>query len=151
MKKESKKSQMVGNRYGRLFVTGLADDAMKLKCKCDCGNEAEIYYVNVMIGKTKSCGCLRSETMKNKKYNTNLGVILKTDTYKCNKTGHTGVWYDERKDKYQAYISFHGKKHHLGTFVNYGEAVAARLEAEEEFFEPIKIMEAEGTNAALNV
>lgn len=30
-------------------------------CRCDCGNEKEIYLGNLKSGKSQSCGCLRIE------------------------------------------------------------------------------------------
>lgn len=48
-----------------------------------------------------------------------------------NKTGCTGVYFDERNQKYMAYISENNKQHYLGYHENYEDAVKARKEAEE--------------------
>lgn len=61
---------ITGNRYGRL----IAEYPIRIKkktywvCKCDCGNTAQITMTKLTRGATKSCGCLRKETViaKNK-------------------------------------------------------------------------------------
>lgn len=58
-----------GDRFGRLTVIERSEDhvsksgkryAMYL-CRCDCGKEKSIDKVNLVSGKTMSCGCLRNE------------------------------------------------------------------------------------------
>lgn len=36
------------------------------KCRCDCGNEKEIYYRTLETGRSQSCGCLRQERTKSR-------------------------------------------------------------------------------------
>lgn len=52
-----------GKRFGRLVVKDLMPDG-KVRCVCDCGNEAMVRPGNLKNGYTKSCGCLRRETAK---------------------------------------------------------------------------------------
>lgn len=58
-----------GNRYGRLLVLKRVEnhptrgDAQWL-CKCDCGNEKIIRGVQLRSGKSKSCGCLQKEKVR---------------------------------------------------------------------------------------
>lgn len=42
------------------------------ECKCECGKTCEVRYSSLINGKTKSCGCLRKETISklHKHYNT---------------------------------------------------------------------------------
>lgn len=47
-----------------------------------------------------------------------------------NKTGHHGVWWDERRGKYQAYIAEDKRRVSLGRFDRLEDAVAARQAAE---------------------
>jgi hypothetical protein len=66
-------------QFGRLTVIGhiydhsLSRPKRRLICKCKCGNEITLNVQNVSRGLTKSCGCLRQETLretakKNKKH-----------------------------------------------------------------------------------
>ena len=34
------------------------------RCRCDCGNETIVGQTPLQSGKTKSCGCLQSETYR---------------------------------------------------------------------------------------
>lgn len=52
--------------------------------------------------------------------------------YKSNKSGHTGVFWNKKLSKYQAYINDEGKLRHLGCFVNIDDALAARKLAERK-------------------
>lgn len=58
---------LTGKRFGRLTVAALDGPAkggqLKWICKCSCGSPPKsIRGVMLKSGKTKSCGCLRSET-----------------------------------------------------------------------------------------
>lgn len=55
---------IVGQRYGRLFVTGHSHTAKKFAfwhCVCDCGGTAIVRGLSLKNGTTKSCGCLLVE------------------------------------------------------------------------------------------
>ena len=49
-----------------------------------------------------------------------------------NKTGHRGITYYERKNKYRAEITLKHKKYLLGFYTNLEDAVAIRKEAERQ-------------------
>jgi len=58
---------ITGRRFGRLtalYRDGYNDSwhAMWV-CRCDCGKQVRVEKSNLMYGKTRSCGCLKSETM----------------------------------------------------------------------------------------
>lgn len=72
-----------------------------------------------------------------RKYHTQVGRIKNGTVSKNNKSGRAGVWYNVKRDEYQAYIVVQYKKIHLGLFKNYAEAVAAREEAEHKYFDPL--------------
>lgn len=69
---------LTGQRFGRLTVLRKANKKERKSnnccywiCKCDCGNETVVYSRALRDGRTKSCGCLRSE-LKSKRNALNL-------------------------------------------------------------------------------
>jgi hypothetical protein len=61
---DNSKANLIGQRFGRLTVISEGKTRGYYKyylCKCDCGNEKEIYEANLRRGLTKSCGCLQKE------------------------------------------------------------------------------------------
>lgn len=58
---------LTGERFSRLIVVGFAGKSKhgqsQWLCRCDCGNEKEIIAGSLKSGKTKSCGCLKSEVI----------------------------------------------------------------------------------------
>lgn len=69
MKKRNLIKTKVGIKYGRLTVLEeLPRDINSGKdmwlCQCECGNLKKTRGVNLRIGATKSCGCLRNERVK---------------------------------------------------------------------------------------
>ena len=123
-------------------------------CVCDCGNEKEIRAASLLNGDTQSCGCLRNEkSIENgkkvsssdglKKYSekilvesTRLDSLNKRKSI-SNKSGYKGVCWDKRREMWETYIHFKGRKHFLGYFENKEDAIKSRLKAEEEYFVPI--------------
>lgn len=56
---------LTGKRFGRLVVKEMSETKnwkVYWKCVCDCGNTKDILSSRLISGKTKSCGCLRTET-----------------------------------------------------------------------------------------
>ena len=66
---------LTGQRFGRLVVIKKAEHQKKGKtrwlCRCDCGRYTEVITHSLKRGATKSCGCLRQETIYS--YNHRLG------------------------------------------------------------------------------
>lgn len=62
----------IGDRFGRLQVIDFAGhkkyntgiNKLMVKCKCDCGNIVVTTSENLLKGSTKSCGCYKSDKMK---------------------------------------------------------------------------------------
>lgn len=55
------KKDIIGKRFGHLVVLDeyiKIPNGTKWKCRCDCGNETYVYRGKLVIGHTKSCGCL---------------------------------------------------------------------------------------------
>lgn len=59
---------LVGQKFGRLTVLSMSDihnDSCKYwNCICDCGNTAVVSGSSLRLGRTRSCGCLRTESSK---------------------------------------------------------------------------------------
>src|SRR6266849_946186 len=57
-----------GKRYGQLLVLNkILKDKNRYfvwLCRCDCGNETSVPTTQLTSGKTKSCGCLRNDTIR---------------------------------------------------------------------------------------
>ena len=64
-----KRSNLIGRKFGRWTVIDYADDRPKStggvrvywKCRCECGNVAEVPASCLLNGSSKSCGCLQKE------------------------------------------------------------------------------------------
>lgn len=54
--------------------------------------------------------------------------------YKNNTSGHKGVYFSKRENKWKASININKKQVHLGTFVNYSDAVLCREIAERKYY-----------------
>lgn len=130
-----------GKRFGSLTVTGYAgkrDGKQMWRCRCDCGGEVEVSQGNLQNGRTKSCGCLQRKISKQ-----NLKIVDGTSVtmienrmkkpIKTNKSGCSGVYYNERRKQWHAQITFKGKTYYLGTFMTLEDAIKARKRGEEMY------------------
>lgn len=62
-----KKTDLLGNRYGRLVVIAPAENVgvkTAWLCQCDCGRQKVVSSASLISGKTKSCGCYHSEASR---------------------------------------------------------------------------------------
>lgn len=59
----NRKDKLVGKRFGKLKVLSVHKKGQykKYKCICDCGNITDVYYSNLISGRTVSCGCRGAE------------------------------------------------------------------------------------------
>ncbi|MFH1933316.1 MAG: hypothetical protein ABIN18_17205 [Pseudomonadota bacterium] len=59
---------LTGKRFGRLLVIERADNNKwghtQWKCRCDCGEIAVVSMGSLRNGRTKSCGCLQKEKVR---------------------------------------------------------------------------------------
>lgn len=131
----------IGKRFGRLTVTGYTGKEggiHRWTCKCDCGNTTVVGQTLLQSGKTRSCGCLRKETLKD-----NLRLVDGTSVTRLesrdrppiqsNTSGHTGVYWNRRSSKWIAQITFKRKTYYLGSFTTLDDAVNARKKGEEMY------------------
>lgn len=66
-KSGSTKINIIGQRFGRLMVVEESPERtkcgeVKYLCQCDCGNTKVVAGTALRYGKTRSCGCLLSES-----------------------------------------------------------------------------------------
>lgn len=65
-----KRRSVIGERFGRLTIISQISKKGKanLVCICECGEHFTAYRSNIVTGKTKSCGCLNVEIVKNRSF-----------------------------------------------------------------------------------
>lgn len=64
---QTKLKDLTGQRFGRWQVLYKADKRngqTYWHCRCDCGNEADVYSNSLLSGKSVSCGCYKVEQTK---------------------------------------------------------------------------------------
>lgn len=134
----------VGKRFGRLTVmeyAGKRAGMHRWKCHCDCGRETVAGQTLLQSGKTKSCGCLQAGIYKeNLKLMEGTSVtilqsIKKGRLLKSNTSGYNGVYYNSRRRRWVAQITFQGRTRYLGSFELLADAVKARQQGEEIYDE----------------
>lgn len=83
-------NNLSGRRFGRLIAVRFAKRAKggtTWECVCDCGNHKVVSYQGLVSGRTRSCGCLRSELMlrgvgnNRKSASMKLGCLRKNPLY----------------------------------------------------------------------
>ena len=136
------KLELTGHRFGSLTVLGPADNIgirTAWRCQCDCGRVVDVRTRGLRGGYTKSCGCLKPDTAPEGGLVLNYvdGTcveMLQAKTIRSNNTsGVTGVEWVAGKQRWRATICFKGKRHYLGAFRQFDEAVRARRPGEEMF------------------
>jgi len=157
-----KQKDITGKRFGRLVAIERTGRVSKngtsfWLCKCDCGNEKIINIDILNRGKSKSCGCLRSEVSSNLGIENGHKNIKKAQSHvanfdskertrissltakksKLNTSGVKGVCWDKRRKKWLAQLDFKGEPVLRESFGNLEDAINARKEAEEKYFKPI--------------
>ena len=104
------------------------------RCICKCGNEVEIPASRLIRQKTLSCGCINKERIRRmNKYidNTSLEKSLTEKVYSNrSQSGYVGV--TKKRDRWQAYITYKGRRCSLGVYSTLEEAVKARAKGKEQ-------------------
>ena len=95
---------MVGNKYGRLFVVSDRDEsgvllgtpsARRVLVRCDCGNEKIVNARSVRRGHTNSCGCMQRESASSHGLDKHpLAGVWRTMRARC---------YSQSQDSYRYY------------------------------------------------
>lgn len=60
------KNDLTGSKFGRFTLLHIDSESKRVKwiCRCECGVEKSIYERLLISGESKSCGCLRIDTMR---------------------------------------------------------------------------------------
>ncbi len=110
----------IGERYGRLIVTGTVvagpGEYRKIECRCDCGNVVNVYPYSLPNGNTKSCGCLKGHALRKDGHG-----LTKTKEYRA--WGH--MWSRCTNEKVKSYRYYGGR----------GISVCDRWASFKNFFE----------------
>lgn len=108
-------------------------------CWCEaCGGEKIVKTKDLRLGRATSCGCQwKKRGVEQMQYvdGTCIEMLKSTKVRSNNSTGHTGVYYDPRKDNYRVEITLQGKRHYLGRYKSLDEAVKVRETAKEKYHE----------------
>ena len=132
----------IGKSFGKLTVVaygGKQGGMHRWKCRCACGKETVVGQTLLQTGKTKSCGCLQATI-----YRENLELVDGTSLkalravksgrlIKSNTSGYNGVYFDKKRRRWVAQITFKGKTTYLGAFPELTDAVKARKRGEEVY------------------
>lgn len=141
MKTGNGRLDLAGQRYGKLTVLEPAENLGKQtawRCRCDCGKEAIVRTSSLRCGHTASCGCLKQTIVHGAGASgltyvagTCVEMIQAKTVRRNNTSGVPGVDWVRDKRRWRASICFQGRRHYLGKFERFEDAVKARREAEE--------------------
>lgn len=137
---------LTGKKIGRLKVIKKTDMRQNRnivwECVCECGTKTLVTTPNLNSGRIKSCGCLKLDKWNEK--NSRIGFYdgtricsLAAKTRKDNTSGYKGISWNKNAQKWQVEIKIRGEKIYLGRYDNKENAIKARKEAEEKYFEPV--------------
>lgn len=143
------KENLVGRRFGKLEVIARSDKRGSRgartvplwECRCDCGAicyKATDTLTNPELSMCNDCvGKYAGQKMREKAGyvdGTQLSRLTSTRLISTNTSGCCGVYFDKRVGRWRARLKFKGKLMNFGSYVKYEDAVAARKQAEEEYF-----------------
>lgn len=131
-----KKLDLTGQRFGKLTVTGPADNIGNRTawlCRCDCGRETVVRTLHLRSGHVSSCGCGEHGLASLTYVDGTCVEMIRSHTVRSNNTsGVPGVDWWASKQRWRAAICFKGKRYYLGSYGQFEDAVRARKRAEEE-------------------
>lgn len=135
---------ITGKRFQRLTALYPMDQrdrkgSVIWHCRCDCGNEVDVSYNNLMYTTLSSCGCRMKEHVSSlsdhltRVAGTSLDILKSRKVPVNNTTGYRGVYFI--RGKYVAKINFQKKAYYLGAYDNIESAIAARKSAVAQLFD----------------
>lgn len=140
------KTDLTGKRFGRYTVIervkGYPHRGTYWRCRCECGEERTVEGKSLTSGRSKSCGCFKSDQSQDDIYgklglkdSTNVSLIKTNKARSDSSTGVRGVI--RRQDgKYIAVLTIKGVRHAQYGFTSIDDAEKARREMWEEFVLP---------------
>ena len=135
---KSRAINLKGQRFGRLTVLEPVpdrgpDNSICWLCRCDCGRFFVQSANKLRMGRSVSCGCQAGAAAREAKTyidGTCVEIMLSDTIPKNNTSGYRGV--AKKRDKWQAYINYGGKRISLGVYATKELAAEARQEAERK-------------------
>ena len=149
---EELRKKEIGKKYGMLTVIKVYEvenkKTAKYLCKCDCGNELINVLDPLRRGATVSCGCYSRKLAKEKqKKAAQVGRFegtkiqnLTSKIFSSNTSGYKGIHRAKNRGKEAGWIvriTIKGERKYIGHFTDLEDAIKARNEAEEKYWEPI--------------
>lgn len=144
-----RKEDITDQPFGRLKAIRPTDKRTETgsviwELQCKCGNIIYKTVNELKTGRVLSCGCLYNESRKDcasyrKDFvdSTSLSSIVAAKTPSAmNTSGHTGVCFDKRSQKWHAYINYQKKRYYLGYYKDIDDAIRARKEGEAKLHDP---------------
>ena len=117
-------------------------------CKCDCGKEF-IVGGDELNKHPYSCGCTpKPAKLEGRPNDWALGYDKQKHTMACmlkstrhvylkNTSGVSGVYWNKKRQYWEAWITVCQKRHYLGSYHNKEDAVEARARGERKYFDPM--------------
>ncbi len=145
-----KSPDITGETYGKLTVLGRSDrrgkrgqrTVMLWECRCECGAiiyKAKDTLTNPDLSMCAECAAkyasAKARASAGYIEGTQLSKIRDMTPSSANTSGHRGVYYESKFDRWRAEIKFQRKRYYLGTFKKFEDAVKARKVAEADLFE----------------
>lgn len=101
-------SEIEGRRFGRLVAKSRSENVKEKRvwmCACDCGGSKVILLASLLNGATQSCGCMKREQSRERKFATVHG--------ECHKTPEHNSWSSMlarcRNPNHDAYPNYGGR------------------------------------------
>lgn len=144
-----KSPDLTGQIFGRLTVLGRsqkrgnrgARTTPMWECRCECG--AITYKATDTLKNPDQSMCKDCADQRHAKAardgagyvaGTQISRIRATKATSASTTGHRGVYYVSKTNRYRARLTFQGKVMNFGSYERFEDAVKARLRAEDEIF-----------------
>lgn len=144
-----KSPELTGQVFGKLTVIGRSDKRSPRgqrttplwECRCECGNityKAKDTLTNPDLSMCSDCAAKyaaeKARACAGFVEGTQLAKIRDMTPNAANTSGHRGIYYESKFDRYRAQIIFQKKRYYLGTYKNLDDAIKARQRAEEELY-----------------